>query len=652
MKPKTAKRLFALFCAIMLMLTLPSVSAKAADDEEGLTATISGTSTKVTYHASAASAMVICARYKDNKLDAVTIKNCARGSSVSFSYSSNYHYRFFALESGTLRPLCRSLDSLFAYDGPVEVPYVNDESEAVAAAAIASVASYVKAQQLTMALETLGTAVQAVKVNGTVDENALDSINAQIDEAIGAWDRVTAASCILYTAAGNLAETQTAALQSIMAGSDLSPHTLRLMAGSDVEWAQQVTRAFDSAKSNTKLKELGMMMGCDARRAYQHLQMAQNILNGHAYGELGNCAEKWEKTYTGIKTGAKVGLFVCATIATAGGTAAVAAGTATVTTGQAVGIAVGGVDCALEVTSTAGKILLGPGSKVVQRFEDKTKPIAEACLLYSICTGGGDTLGEKLACLGDISMHDPDYQKMAYTYLYDTTTRSFRLVAANCADYEALNQLKKDVLGEGNLTATVPPLNTVINQFLQGADYSPEKLAEILDRAKEEGIISSDTTMDRLVCGFTNDVANDRDGGDVTITQEKDENGKDVTAITHWNSSGQMHGDQLFVDAAGYIVSSSRYENGELICTSRYFYYREGKCSSEIFDRDGIHHDPTGHLSSCYTDYPSGYRIGESWRAPQYNHGDTSYMFFHRKYVMDLSTGHVIKYTITEHIMP
>ncbi len=651
MRSKAFKRLAALFCVLVLFITLPSAPAKAEEEEEGLTAEVSGTSTTVTYNASAAgSAMVVCACYRNNKLESVTIKYCPRGGSVTFSYSCDYHYRFFALEAGTLKPLCRSLDSLFAYDGPVDVPFVNDESEAVAAAAIASVASYVKAQQLTMDLETLGAAVQSVNVNGTVDESARESLNAQIDEAISAWDRVSQASGILYTAAGNLADAQTASLQAFAAGTDLSLREIRLMAGADVEWAMQVTRAYDAAKSNTKLKELGMMMGCDARRAYQHLQMAQDILNSHAYIEYGNCAEKWEKTYTGIKTGAKVGLFVCATIATAGGTAAVAAGTATVTTGQAVGIAVGGVDCALEITSTTGKILLGPGSKVVQRFEDKTKPISEACLLYSICTGGGDTLGEKLACLGDISLHDPDYQKMAYTYIYDTATQSFRLVAANCADYEALNKVKKGLLGEDKLTETVPPLNTVINQFLQGADYSPEKLEEILDRAKEEGIIASDATMDRISGGFSDAVAKDRDGGDLTITQEKDENGKDVTEITHWNSAGQMHGEQLIVDADGYIVSSSFYEGGELLCTTKYTYYREGECNHEIFDRDGVHHDPTGHLRTRQTDYPSGYRIGESWRAPQDHHANTSYMYYHKKYLQDLKSGLEIMTLISENI--
>ena len=329
--------------------------------------------------------------------------------------------------------------------------------------------------------------------------------------------------------------------------------------------------------------------------------------------------ERWEKTYTGIKTGAKVGLYVCATIATAGGTAAISAGTATVTAGQAAGILVGGADCALEVTSSAGKIFLGPDHKVVQRFDERTKPISEACFLYSVCTGGGDTLGEKLACLGDISLHDPDYVKMAYTYVYDTATRSFRLVAASCSGPDALNAVKKAALGEDKLTEQVPPLNDVVNQFLQGGDYTTEKLDAILKRAKEEGIIGTDATTDKVAADFQDAVTRAGNGGTLEVTPGQDDKGNDVTIITPRNDEGNIHGEQLTIDADGYIVGTASYDNGVLLFSTRSRYLKDPS-SSYIFDRDGVHYDPTGKISMRTTTYPDGSSINETYGYSQNFH--------------------------------
>ena len=624
MDRKLPKRLSALLCAFLLCFSLIPAPAKAASD--GLTATVDGSEVRLSYSGPSESALVFCASYADGKLESILQKTCAKGGSVTFPYARDGHYQFMAVEPSTLKPLCVSVDALRVYDGPVEVPFVNDESEAVAAATVASVSAYTRAQQLTEALSGLGAEVESIKDGGTLNKTLFEDLNQQLTDAVDAWDQVTEASSLLYTAAGNLAAAQEAALQSVVAPSGLSYDEIALMAD-DLEWAKQVTRAYDSIRSSTKLKELGMMMGCDARRAYLHLQMAQNILTGHAYGDFGNCAEKWEKTYTGIKTGAKVGLFVCATIATAGGTAAISAGTATVTAGQAVGIVVGGVDCALEVTSTTGKIILGPGSRIVQRFEDKTKPISEACFFYSICTGGGDTLGEKLACLGDIATHEPDYQTIAYTYVYDQATNSFRLVAANCKDPEALNKLKKEILGADKLTDKVPPLDDVIKDFLKGADHSPEKLDEILKRAQTEGIISPDATIKQLKTGFDGTVAKDGGGGEVTVTTEGDN-----TLIERWNDEGKLDGEQLTVDADGRIVETAYYENDELIFSSTCRYFTdENTSSSYIFERDGVSYDPRGKISQRRTTYPNGDIVTETFSYQQSFHVNIDYNYIYSK---------------------
>ena len=632
MKLNILKRLCALCCALLLLLTLSPAPAGAAADK--LTASIDGSTVKVSYSGSAANALIVCASMTDGVMDSIAQKTCANGKSVTFPWSDDCHCQFIALDPSTFRPLCESVDTLVAYDGPVEVPFVNDESEAVAAATIAAVADYTRAQQLTEDLSALGSEVEGIKDGGTLDKTKFESLNAQLQDAFDAWDQVTDASGLLYTAAGSLAEAQTAALQSLIEGSGFTYDEIALMAD-DLEWAKQVTRAYDSIKSSTKLQELGMMMGCDARRAYQYLQMAQNILTGHAYSDFGNCAEKWEKTYTGIKTGAKVGLFVCATIATAGGTAAISAGTATVTAGQATGILIGGVDCAIEVTSTTGKIFLGPGSSIVQRFDDRTKPISDACLIYSICTGGGDTLGEKLACLGDITLHEPDYQSMALTYVYDTATNSYRLVAVNCADAEALNKLKKEIFGEEKLTDKVPPLSDVIKDFLKDTEHSTKKLEEILKRAKTEGVINPDVTLKTIGSDFEKTVAKGGSEGTVTVTTEGDK-----TLIEHWNDEGQLDGEQLTINAEGYITETASYEGGELLFSTTCKYYTDSNTgSSDVFERDGIVVDPRGHLANRQTTYPNGDIISETWGFPKSNHVHIDHKYSYSKSLWNPTTN-------------
>ncbi len=395
------KRLIAALIAVSMALTLVPTVSLAADPAVVITG-YGGGMVEVYYEGPAAE--IVAASYDNGRMTAMSAKSVDGDGKLTFEDLPEADaYRVFALDAETRAPICEGgmeadASRLIVYRAENQkLPTTSDE---LAHAAAAAVDAYAEATMLLYELQQLDISDIRQPVSDDPaqkpdpeSEEALaakqryDETMALLKRAEDAWDQVLKAGAVFDAAAEKeVAEHEAAALQ-------------RAEDSEQLAWAQSLTDHYDAIKGGNKLAQLAKDMGCDAHRAYASLVMAQNILQGHYYNEEGDNAEFWEKTMIATKSGAKVGLFICATILTGGATAASPAGYVTV--GEAAGIVLGGVDCTIDVTSSTAKIILGPDSQVVKNFDDKMKPVTDALMVYSIVTGGGSTAGEKMACIFD-----------------------------------------------------------------------------------------------------------------------------------------------------------------------------------------------------------------------------------------------------------
>ncbi len=312
----------------------------------------------------ATTATLLAASYVDGRMTQIQTKENVRGGdTVTFDLlSPAYQVRVFAMNPQTSAPMCAQKEvlepkNLVVYQGTVTLPTADDT---VTAALSSALDSYVEAQ---LALERYDAYFRsAAKPSGdsgtgqSLTEQAVmpasspfparpdrggsypitapasyaqsvqqaAAISCELSRQGGpeskkeptaqdCWRQVTYAAAVLNAAA----ETEATRLQSEVKAMEAAS----LMAGpsrEQLEWAQAISDHYDAIKSNRKLAQLAQDMGCDARRAYNQLVMAQNILQGHYANIEGDLNEFWEKTMIATKAGCKVGLFVCATIATGG----------------------------------------------------------------------------------------------------------------------------------------------------------------------------------------------------------------------------------------------------------------------------------------------------------------------------------------------
>jgi len=480
------KRMLACLLALLFTLTLLPAVSLAADPAVVIT-TYGGGSVEVFYEGPQAD--VIAASYDNGRMTASETKTGVTEGKLTFALPEADAYRVFALDSVTKAPLCESgleadASRLIVYESTDQpLPMMSDN---MAHATSSAVDAYVEASMLLEELMQLDITDIHMPVRPD-DEHAVDmeseealAARAKYEDTLDklrraqkAWDQVLKAGAVLDAAA----EQEIAALQSAGA----QPVLQAASQDEQLAWAKSLTAHYDALKGANRIAQLAKDMGCDAHRAYASLVMAQNILQGHYANEEGDNAEFWEKTMIATKTGAKIGLFICATIATGGATATAPAGYVTV--GEAAGIVLGGVDCTIDATSSTCKILLGPDNKVVKAYDDAMKPVTDTLMIYSIVTGGGSSAGEKMSCIFDAGNRAKE--------LYDQFT------------------VKKDK--DGNLVVDVTTVKTSDGQAAQ----------DVIDKELDGGTgfagQGTEMTPEEAVKDFTDKVDSGDDWLDVLI---------------------------------------------------------------------------------------------------------------------------------------
>ena len=513
------RRLLSLLTLAALALSLLVLPSQAA----GQTELTGGRWTKdgftVTFNApSATTATLMAASYVNGKMTQVkTQADVKGGQTVTFNgLNEAYLVRVFAIDPTSSMPVCdreevRNPDALKVFQGTVALPTADDTvtkalSSALSAYASSSLAldrygSYFNeniaaapggSQSPTADLERSASTVLGLPrrpdQGGSITpklpsgyiqnlQHAAGIVNDLAGAAVRGGKETSELSALeLCRQATKACAVLNAIAEDRAEDAQLQAAVLMAAGPSDdqLAWARNISALYDAKKGNQKLAQLARDLGCDARRAYHQLVMAQNILQGHYANVEGDLNEFWEKTMIATKAGCKVGLFVCATIATGGAAAASATAAAPlgyISAAEAAGIVVGAVDCTIEITSAGGKIILGPDSKAVKSYEDFMKPVSDATLLFALFTGGGSSAGEKLACLGDLGFRAKE--------LYDSFT------------------LKKDA--DGNIVADVLTLKAEDGQAVKDL---AEKLLDVDTGFDQE---PSDKTVEEVLKDFTED---------------------------------------------------------------------------------------------------------------------------------------------------
>ena len=637
-----------LLCAVLLLGILPPGLAAPAEDAAETAELAATTEMKgqwkdgkftVTFSApDSVTATLIAAGYVNGQMTQVqTISNVKGGQTVTFDeLEQTYLTRVFAVDNVTCAPLCEKEEVHDLASAPAtyykETVGLPTADPGVTAALSSALSSYV---QVMLAIEELNQYMQqreddsdpdTSRVCGVAAANAAasfpdvggalparpdlvdvsslpvtvqDAIQRErpalicdeatvsksedlMNNALDACGQMAKANAVLEAAADQYAEAGLMQLREAETALMSGPSAEQL------EWAESISQMYDSYTGGQHLAQLAKDLGCDARRAYSQLVMAQNILQGHYSSVEGDLNEFWEKTMIATKASAKVGLFVCATIVTAGGTAALVSASTTITVGQAAGIAIGAADATIEVTTAGAKIILGPNHQIARHIEDAFKPVSDVLMVCSLFMGGGDTLGEKLAFFGDLKMRKDELYDQFMPIVEEqfgklkvdpvTGLMDFDHLSIQSEDGEVVKELAEELaVGPTGFDDSPEETKTytieeVLEDFVEDRPCDDEYLEELIDDLDLE----DDVDLDELTEEFERELNDD-------IQKEFDSDERDP-------------------DATYYICDYD--EDGNLIRETLY-----GGDSKPIWSR--TYDGPTGRLKteSFYYDSPEGKRI-------------------------------------------
>ncbi len=367
---------------LSLLAGLPLRTEAAAQAEPNITLSIDGDRLNARCAGLPDNARIIAAGYDGSgQMQSVEVRT---GKSPSFAYDRQYGYRVFAVDPDTSRPLCEATSRVELFSGQVSIPYIGGTAENGNAVARATRVAVRRSLDARIALEE---ALALFEAAGS-DPDKLAAAEAKMNEAMSAYEDMEEAGAVLWAVAEAQAdkEKEKAATMEANGGASLQASDAELL-----HWAQDLTERYDRIEGNKKLAELGKMMGCDARTAYQQFVVAQEILHNHYIGQA-NLNTTIINGLTVVKTGCKIGMFVGSIIAS-GGVSAVGAA----------GVVAGGADCLIEVTNTGATLIYGDESKEAALVSNITKPVSDFLYVYSLLTMDTSKMtdGEIIAALGD-----------------------------------------------------------------------------------------------------------------------------------------------------------------------------------------------------------------------------------------------------------
>lgn len=253
-----------------------------------------------------------------------------------------------------------------------------------------------------------------------------------------------------------------------------------------LDWAQEITKAYDSYPAGSQVKGLAAYLGTDCKTAYQKLQTAQSIM----YNQYDNEADMWDDAAdvaTAIQTTCKVEMCV----------AGIASGGLATAKDAALAV-ISGVDTLVTVGANGAGIVLGENNHVaiyMNMLKDVMSPISNITGLLTF-GAAGTTAADRIAYLGE-SLSDLIFEGKLFGGAI-TTQQLKTLIEAKL--YNNIDEMKKDGVDVSESGEGLKPLNpdtikeinpTVVEnrekvEPLQGAETQTEPKTEPKEEPKTE----------------------------------------------------------------------------------------------------------------------------------------------------------------------
>ena len=193
-------------------------------------------------------------------------------------------------------------------------------------------------------------------------------------------------------------------------GSNISADPLADDTGEVIDrqtWAENLSKQYDALRGAQRYKQLAQQLGTDTKTAVEQMALAQKIIRNAADLEEAQAVSAEYNRSLNIlqvyKTGSKVGLYLGATIATGGGSLTALAGSS-MSLGTAGAVIVGGVDCIVDVGTTASTIVLGENHQVTVGFQNASDVLQPVSMVMGLVTLNPNDVEGMVAMVGESVM--------------------------------------------------------------------------------------------------------------------------------------------------------------------------------------------------------------------------------------------------------
>lgn len=308
-----------------------------------------------------------------------------------------------------------------------------------------------------------------------------DEVTKKINDLYARLEKLVPALDSLEIASDEISKTKSKAELIALADSNISEVLVPTVYAAEStdrakEWAEEITKAYDSYPTGKQLKGLAAYLGTDVKTAMKQLQVAQGVM----YNEYENEADMYDDLKDiaeVVQTTCKVELFVAGFPANG------------VTTLTEAGVTLlNGVDTLVAVSNTGADIILGENHNVTvytNLLKDGLSPITSITGLLtfdSSFTSNADRIsyiGDSLNSLifegklfgGIIDLNEEDNTYIGKTYetigaceddgfkINKTESESFKLTPNNIQEFADILEDRKDI--EVDITSATTNLNEI-----------------------------------------------------------------------------------------------------------------------------------------------------------------------------------------------
>ena len=241
-----------------------------------------------------------------------------------------------------------------------------------------------------------------------------------------------------------------------------------------LEWAKEITERYDNAPVGRGIRTLAEQLGTDAKHAYAMLKQAQAIIEGDAYGQEADAANRAYKIAVGTKAAASAIGFGLAVAATGGAAAGVAHGIAVA------GATVSGCNAVLDVGSAYTTLTTnGEGTEYTEFFDNTSSDFAIVTFIVgTVGAGAGFSDAFKSETTANV-INSLLFFVSQKDYVDEKSTQLFNMVLQPSDD-------GLDVKVQSTEKGDSPAQKEAMEQVLENAGFSGKEAEKIVEEAFPE----------------------------------------------------------------------------------------------------------------------------------------------------------------------